>query len=213
MAEGTHTGSNVTTIVHSPVARDLFVLPSPDLSGGLTFLQTLKDRKSSHSFLPLDISDMQLSSLLWAANGVNRRMNGNGSAGMRTAPSVKNYQEIELYVFIVSGIYRYDAYLHHLELICAGDFRKDCGMQAFFAEAHLAICLVANYSRMGKMDEKKRDFYSGTDVGYVSQNIYLYCAAEGIATTACGLIDRKRLHRLLLLGDAKAMLSHPFGGL
>jgi hypothetical protein len=66
---------------------------------------------------------------------------------------------------------------------------------------------------MGKFDEKKRNFYSGTDAGYVSQNIYLYCASEGLATTACGLIDRKLLQQLLFLDNAKAMLSHPVGGL
>ena len=188
-------------------------MPTPDFSGGKSLMQAMKDRKSSHSLGSCVISDIRLSTLLWAANGVNRRITNNSNTGMRTAPSVKNFQEIELYVFIVSGIYRYDAPNHHLKLIRAGDYRKDCGMQAFFAEIPLALCLVANFSRMGKFDEKKRNFYSATDAGYVSQNIYLFCASEGLATTACGLIDRKHLHQLLFLNNAKAMLSHPVGGL
>lgn len=213
MPEDNFIDSKSATIIKSLVAQNIFVLQPPDFSGSKSFMQTLKDRKSTYSFSPCDISDLQLSSLLWAANGENRKKTNGAGLGMRTAPSVKNFQEIEVFVFLLSGIYQYDAPNHHLKLIREGDYRKDCGMQAFFAEVPLALCLVANFSRMGKFDEKKRNFYSGTDVGYVSQNIYLYCASEGIATTACGLIDKKRLHDLLFLDDAIAMLSHPVGGL
>jgi SagB-type dehydrogenase family enzyme len=205
--------SKSTTFINSPVAREVYVLLPPDFSSGTFFMQALKDRKSSHAFSSYNISDIQLSSILWAANGMNRNMTNSSGLGMRTAPSVKNFQEIEVYVFILSGIYQYDASNHHLKLVRAGDYRKDCGMQPFFAEVPLALCLVANFSKMGKFDEKKRNFYSGTDAGYVSQNIYLYCASEGLATTACGLIDRKLLQQLLFLDNAKAMLSHPVGGL
>jgi SagB-type dehydrogenase family enzyme len=201
------------SIVFSTIAQDMILLEPPDLSGGINLMQALKNRKSTHSFSPCDISDLQLSSLLWAANGVNRMDSATGRGGMRTAPSVKNYQEIELFVFLISGIYKYEAPGHKLTLVSAGDYRKDCGMQAFFAEVPLALCLVANFAKMGKYDEKKRAFYAGTDTGYVSQNIYLFCASEGLATTACGLIDRRRLHQLLMLDDAKAMLSHPVGGI
>lgn len=193
--------------------QDIIRLDPPDLTGGPGVMQALKERKSVREFSPNNVSNRQLSSLLWAANGVNRQVTFRGREGMRTAPSAKNHQEIELYVFLKSGIYFYDAPNHRLLLKKAGDYRKDCGMQEFFAEAPLAICLIANFKLMGNYDEKKRAFYSGIDAGYVSQNIYLYCAAEGLATTACGLIDRKSLFRLLELDDAKAMISHPVGTL
>jgi len=213
MPEDKFNVSKSVAFINSPVAHDVYVLCPPDFFSGKLFMQALKDRKSSHSLNSCDISEIQLSSLLWAANGVNRNIANSNGSGMRTAPSVKNFQEIEVYVFILSGIYQYDASSHQLKLLREGDYRKDCGMQPFFAEVPLALCLVANFSRMGKFDEKKRNFYSATDAGYVSQNIYLFCASEGLATTACGLIDRKHLHQLLFLNNAKAMLSHPVGGL
>lgn len=203
--------NKTTAIVSNKNAREVITLEPPGLDGGPPLMQALRNRKSVHSFSPTEVSDRQVSDLLWAANGINRHISFKGKEGMRTAPSAKNHQEIEIYVFLVSGIYLYDAVGHRLLLVQAGDHRKDCGMQVFFADVPLALCLVANFSKMGKYDEKKRAFYSGIDAGYVSQNIYLYCASEGLATTACGLIDRKGLYRLLKLDDAKAIISHPVG--
>jgi hypothetical protein len=45
-----------------------------------------------------------LSSLLWSAAGVNRP-----GTGKRTAPTARNWQEIDVYVAMESGLYRYDA--------------------------------------------------------------------------------------------------------
>lgn len=202
-----------TDIVSNKAAQETIMLQPPTPDGGLPLMQALRNRKSTHSFIPLEITDQHLSELLWAANGINRNISFKGREGMRTAPSAKNHQEIELYVFLISGIYRYDAGGHCLSLVREGDHRKECGMQAFFAEVPVALCLVADFSKMGKYDEKKRAFYSGIDAGYVSQNIYLYCASAKLGTTACGLIDRKKLHRLLRLDDARAILSHPVGGM
>jgi len=203
--------NKTTVIVSNKDAQDVITLEPPGLDGGLPLMQALRNRKSVHSFSPTEVSDKQVSELLWAANGINRPISVKGKEGMRTAPSARNHQEIEIYVFLRSGIYFFDPVKHRLLLVQAGDHRKDCGMQAFFADVPLALCLVADFSKMGKYDEKKRAFYSGIDAGYVSQNIYLYCASQGLATTACGLIDRKSLYRLLKLDDAKAMLSHPVG--
>jgi SagB-type dehydrogenase family enzyme len=198
-------------IVNFLTTQEVIELPLPGFSGELPLMQVLKARRSTHAFSSEGISDKQLSELLWAANGVNRRISHKGRKGMRTAPSAKNHQEIEIFVFLRCGIYKYDALGHSLIFVKAGDQRAACGMQAFFADAPMALCLVADFSKMGNYDEKKRAFYSGIDAGYVSQNIYLYCASEGLATTACGLIDRKNLYLLLKLDDAKAIISHPVG--
>jgi SagB-type dehydrogenase family enzyme len=198
-------------IVNLFTAQEVIELPPPGFSGGLPLMQVLKEQQVDPRLFSEGLSDKQLSELLWAANGVNRKVSLRGREGLRTAPSAKNHQEIEVYVFLKHGVYMYDAQKHRLLLIQPGDHRADCGMQPFFATVPLALCLVANFSKMGNYDEKKRAFYSGIDAGYVSQNIYLYCASEGLATTACGLIDRKKLYRLLKLDDAKAMLSHPVG--
>ena len=49
------------------------------------------------------------------------------------------------------------------------------------------------------------------DADYISQNIYLHCAANGLATCACGLIDREKISKIFGLTNAKVMLVHPIG--
>jgi hypothetical protein len=87
-------------------ARAAIKLPAPDKRGGLRLMQAIAKRRSSREFagrpLPLPV----LSSLLWAAFGVNRRSGG------RTAPSAIDAQEIDVYVALPDGAYVYEAKTH-----------------------------------------------------------------------------------------------------
>ncbi len=74
------------------------ILPKPQLDGGRPFMQVLKDRKSTREFGPQKLSEQVLSNLLWAASGINR------SDGKRTAPSARNWQEIDIYVAMAEGL-------------------------------------------------------------------------------------------------------------
>lgn len=174
-------------------------------------MDALQRRRSFRDFSDDAFSDQQLSDLLWAAFGVNKRVEFRDKLGMRTAPTARNNQEIGLYVFLPSGVYLYDAWNNRLTLIREGDYRAQTGIQDFYARVPVALCLVADFSLMESYTDEQKAFYSALDAGYVSQNIYLYCASAGLATVACGRIDRERLHDILKLGDAKAILSHPIG--
>jgi len=77
-------------------------LPAPNKSGGQALMKVLNERKSARSFSEKELSNQQLSDLLWAANGFNRE-------DKRTAPTAKNCQELELYVIFKKGIYFYNA--------------------------------------------------------------------------------------------------------
>lgn len=187
------------------------VLPAPRRHGGLPLMDALDRRRSIRSWTGADISDQQLSDLLWASLGINNDEPLMGDPGLRTAPTARNHQEIELYVFLRSGIYRYDAGKNALTLVREGDHRQKAGMQEFFAHTPLSLCIAADYDRMTAYTPEKKDFYSAVDAGYVSQNIYLYCASAGLATVACGRIDRDSLSELLHLGQGRAILSHPVG--
>lgn len=186
-------------------------LPAPSMTGGMPLMDALQQRRSHREFATDLLTDQQLSDLLWAALGVNKRVEFRDKLGMRTAPTARNNQEIDLYVFLPSGVYLYDAWNNRLALVREGDYRAQAGIQEFYAKVPLALCLVADFKRMGNYTDEQKAFYSAVDAGYVSQNIYLYCASAGLATVACGRIDRERLHDILKLGDAKALLSHPVG--
>ncbi|HOH83840.1 MAG TPA: SagB/ThcOx family dehydrogenase, partial [Bacteroidales bacterium] len=160
------------------------ILPVANTEGGKPFMETLKDRHTTRSFSEEKLSDQQLSNLLWAAFGINRP-----ESGKRTAPSAMNNQETDIYVCLSSGVFLYDAKKHSLILVVEEDYRKNMGRQDFVASAPVILLFVADYSKMGeKVSAEKKDFYSAVDVGYISQNVYLYCASENLGTVVLGSV-------------------------
>ena len=179
-------------------------LPAPNKEGDKPLMQALNERQTHRDFSAKQLSDQQLSDLLWAAVGVNH------PDGKRTAPTARNCQQIEVYVFMEKGVYLYDAKENMLKLMVKGDQRKMVAMQPFPAEAPVLLVMVANYDKMTGMDMEHKEFYGATDCGYVCQNIYLYCASEGLHTVSLGSIQRDKIKDLLKF-NGKAILAHPVG--
>lgn len=160
-------------------------------------------RNLSEEDIPLDL----LSSLLWSAYGFNRL-----DEMKRVVPSAVNVQEFDIYLFTREGIYLYNAAKNVLEPVKTGDHRTKISEQKHFAVAPVSIVIVANYDRMKVFkDEQTRDFYAAVDAGYVSQDIYLFCAGNELGTVACGGIQHKLLAELLGITNGKALLAHPVG--
>ena len=148
-----------------------------------------------------------VSSLLWSAYGINRP-----EEGKRVAPSAINAQEYDIYLFTREGIYLYNAEKNTIEMKVKGDYREKISQQKFFAVAPISIVMVANYDRMKKFKQvEDRDFYAAVDAGYISQNIYLFCASASLNTVACGGINRDEIHKILGITNGRAMLAHPVG--
>jgi SagB-type dehydrogenase family enzyme len=182
-------------------------LPPPALARGVSLFDALKARKSTREFSDKPLPLALLSTLLWAAFGVNR-----SESGKRTAPSAHNWQEMDIYAALPAGVYRYDALAHELHRKVPGDVRKLTGYQDFVARAALDLILVANYSRMADASADDRNFFAAADAGFIAQNVYLVCAAEGLATVARALIDRRALATALKLGDQeKIVLAQSVG--
>ncbi len=182
------------------------ILPLPSTSGGAPLMDALKNRHSSRSFADTDFSDQMISNLLWAACGVNR-----SHSNMRTAPSAKNLQEIDIYVALKSGTYIYNAQDNILEIVLAEDIRSDVGIQDFTVKAPVGLVFVADYDKM-KMGEKYNAFYASTDTGFISQNVYLFCASEGLSTVVLGWVDKEKLAKTLKLSSTQhIILSQPVG--
>jgi len=182
-------------------------LPAPQTDGGKPLMQALKSRHSSRTFAPRKLSTQTLSNLLWAAFGINRP-----GTKRRTAPSAVNWQEIDIYVAMAAGVYVYEANGHVLRPILAGDIREHVGIQKFSKDAPVNLIYVADYSRMGKASFEDKEFYSATDTGFISQNVYLFAASEGLSTVVLGLIRRVQLaERLGLKPEQKIILAQPVG--
>lgn len=186
--------------------QDSIVLLPNSKTLSVDIMEALSARRTERAFSNDNLTNQQIADLLWAANGVNR-----AGDGKRTAPSARNAQEIDVYLFTPVAIYRYEAVTHSLKLVKEGDFRTSAGTQPFYAAASVAISLVVDFGKMEGFDEEAKAFYSATDVGYVSQNIYLYCAAENLGTVVCGSVDREAVANLLGIQNGKVLLSHAIG--
>jgi len=181
-------------------------LPKPQTDGGKPLMEVLKERRSTREFSSRELPDQILSNLLWAAFGINR------PDGRRTAPSAMNRQEIDVYVITAKAAWLYDAKGELLKPVGAGDLRALAGTQEWVKEAPLNLVYVADTAKMGGGDEESRALFSGADTGFISQNVYLYCASEGLATVVRASVDHPALSKALgLRPEQKIILAQTVG--
>ena len=210
------TGAVLMTGSLSPaLAQELkpIQLLKPQEGSGNPLMQLLWKRKSLRAFssepLPVEV----LSNMLWAAFGISR------PNGMRTAPTANNKQEIDIYVATAKGLYLYDAKANMLNPILAEDIRGMTGIpaQPFVKEAAVNLIYVADYSKMknyyfGTVRDEVKDLYTAADTGCISENVYLFCASEGLATVVRAEIDRPALASVMKLRpDQKIILAQSVG--
>jgi SagB-type dehydrogenase family enzyme len=175
---------------------ELITLPQPRFDRGVPLMQAIKQRQSSRLFSPKNLPEQTMSDLLWAAYGINRP-----ESGKRTAPSARNRQEIDVYVATAKGLYLYQAKGHKLNQIMDRDIRKKTGRQKFPGQAPLNLIYVVNFSRMEGVPRENAIEVAAIATGAIVQNVYLYCASEGLGVVARGWIDRKELAAAMGLGD------------
>ena len=189
-------------------ADSIIKLLEPDKTLDASLMQALTDRASQREFADKQLSLEDLSSLLWAANGVNRE------DGKRTAPSAVNAQDVDIYVSMASGAYLYDAKQSQLTRITTEDLRPAvCGKQPM--EAPVFLVMVADISRYPEGLASQRplvESFAAMDAGYVSQNICLYCSAAKLATVPRASMDKEALTKSLNLKDTQIpLLNNPVG--
>lgn len=184
-------------------AEDLkpVALPAPRLTGGKPLMEALGERRSQREFSTKPLELQLLSDLLWAAFGINRP-----GSDHRTAPSAMNSQEIDVYVALADGAFVYNAKAHRLDPVAAGDLRRATGGQGFVKAAPVALVFVADLARMVKAKPEVKQPYAWVDTGFVSQNVYLYCASTGLATVVHELGDRQPLAEALKLRTSQKII-------
>jgi len=169
-------------------------LRAPARSEGKLLMQALQERQSAQGFTDREIPFQTLSDLFWAAFGINRP-----ESGKRTAPSASNRQEIEVYGVFPQGIYRYDAKAHALVLVAAGDHRALSG-RGEAAQAALDLLYIADTAKTGPGEKPgSANTASYVNVGFIAQNVYLYCASAGLGTRVRGGWDQKKLAEVMNL--------------
>ena len=188
----------------SVIAQDLspIVLNPPDLKRGLPVMEAFSLRASSSEFINTKLSLQDLSDLLWAANGVNRKENGK-----RTAPSAMNAQDIDVYAFAEEGVYLYDPKSHVLNPVTSGDQRAlVAAKQVEFAKAAIILVLVSDISRFTSGDESSKLSWAAMDAGIVSENISIFCSGMGLNSRPRATMDLEKLKSLLQLKDSQHLI-------
>jgi nitroreductase len=168
--------------------RSSITLIKPQMDSGRLLMHVLKERKSSRSFSKAKLPIRVLSGLLWAANGVNRP-----ATGGRTVPSAGNMQEVDVYVALPRGLYLYDGKNHLLSVVSGRDIRALTGTQSYVRDAAVNLIFVSDGRRMGGVPPEERDHLSSATAGAMAQNVYLYCASEGLAAVVRASFDRSAL--------------------
>jgi SagB-type dehydrogenase family enzyme len=186
--------------------QDPVPLPPPQTTGGKPLMQVLKDRHSTREFSSQKLSPQMFSNLLWAAFGINR------ADGKRTAPSAMNWQEIDIYVATQDGLYVYDAKANSLNPVLQQDVRGATGQQAFVKDAAVDLVYVADLGKTGRAGGEDQILYTGADAGFIAQNVYLFCASEGLAAVVRGSVDREAFAKTAKLRpNQKAILAQTVG--
>ena len=179
-------------------------LTKPQIAGN-PLMEVLAKRSSSREFSAEPLPENILSNMLWAAAGINRP-----DSGKRTAPTAMNKQEIDVYVATSAGIYFYEAKSHSMKMVAAGDLRGLTGRQDYVKEAAVNLIYVADYSRMRSSSDQ--ELYAAADTGFISENVYLYCASAGLATVVRAYIDKPALSKAMKLrADQKIILAQSVG--
>jgi nitroreductase len=189
-------------LLASAVHAQNIELPAPHKTGGLPLMEALAKRSTSRSFDARDLTPQQLSDLLWAGFGINR------SGGKRTAPSAHNRQELDLYVLLKQGAYAYDPVKNTLLQASTEDLRS------LGAKTDAAVCVlfVADLSKRQEKPEASKE-WAAVDSGFIGENIYLYCASEGLATgyRAGGFDSAALKPKLKLKPDQEIVAAQPVG--
>lgn len=192
--------------IQAQPSTSLIKLPPPHTTGGKPLMQTLNERRSTRAFADIKLTDQVLSNLLWAAFGINR------PDGRRTAPSARNWQEIDICCLTADGVFLYDPKLNGLRPILHDDLRGKAGVQDFVATAPLNLVYIANMDRVTARSGDETDLFVGADCGFIAQNVYLFCASEGLATVVRGMVDRDALGKALgLRPNQRILLSQTVG--
>lgn len=101
------------------------------------------------------------------------------------------------------GVWIYEPKGHTLLPHLHDDIRAKTGTQEFVKTAPLNLVYVAHGERMGDVSAEDKRLYASVGAGFIGQNVYLFCASEGLATVFRASLDYRELAKVLGLGPGQ----------
>ncbi len=183
-------------------------LPPPRMDLDFPLMKALSLRRTKRRWTEEELSIQELSDLLWAACGMTVAATPRAKS-RRTVPSGRNAQAVHVYAALASGVYQYREESHDLYLQIEGDLRSIISNQKMMKSTPVGLIYVADFDMLKGYvgtDAARKQFVSGTETGFISQNVYLYCAAANLSTAIIGLVDREKLHEAMQLNDNEKII-------
>jgi nitroreductase len=203
---------SVSTLNH----QALIELPPPRMTGGMPLMEAIASRHSTRAFRTDDLPLQEVSNILWVAGGHSRSYVGVGihAEGCRASPGAHNWQEIDIHVASAHGLHRYDPHRHVLVKLLDQDIRAYTSheTQPFVPDAPLNLIYVSDTERMSDAIEWDYGVFPWADTAVMVENVYLYCASEGLATVCRALFDRPALTEVMRLRPKQLVTFHQLVG-
>ena len=178
--------------------QSVIELPKPDFANKVSLMEALNQRKSTRSFANKPINKQDLSNLLWAAGGINRKNGG------RTIPLLG---DIGIYVAMQTGVYLYQPKKHELKRIISEDIRAQISEQSTVKQAPLVFIYAIDddsfpdFMSKAMKEAHGMDFYYGNQTAYSTQNVYLYACSNKMNAVVIGGFKREFVDEKLLFDE------------
>jgi nitroreductase len=188
-------------LVNQSIAQEIIKLPEPNKTGGKPLMQAMNERQSSRDFIDKDLTQQQISDLLWSAYGINRP-----ETGKHTIPTSRNIQDMEVYITTKEGAFLYLPKENALQKLSGTDIREITGKQDFVKVAAVNLVYVSDFSKAGTASDEIKTMTAATHCGSMGQNVYLYCASEGLISVFRAMVDKAELAKALNLPENKRVI-------
>ncbi len=202
----------------------LVKLPTPFFNKTVDIYQVFANRKTTRNISDKELTLQMLSNLLWAACGVNRgdfHMGGKG----RTSATASNSQEIDIYITLEEGVYKFDSFEHALVPILSEDLRLlaigapqskvDTGVNAPVRLLYVAnvdkLTNTTGHKEPGLTDADIQKAYYHVDTGMIASNVYLFAAAHNLASWFHNCNKTALMEKLKLGENQRILFGHTVG--
>ena len=177
-------------------------LPQPTYTSDTSVEQALYKRRSVRAYRDEPLTLIEISQLLWAAQGVT-----DATRGFRTSPSAGALYPLEVYIVIsdvdgvTEGVYKYNPHQHEIARIRAGKVKNDLTNAALgqtcVAESATAVVFSAVYERTTQKYGTRGIRYVHMEAGHAAQNVYLQAVSLDLGMVAVGAFKDKEVRKIL----------------
>ncbi|MDY6843320.1 MAG: SagB/ThcOx family dehydrogenase [Thermodesulfobacteriota bacterium] len=184
--------------------RDAVLLPKPTLKGKKSVEEAIVLRRTTRCFEAKHLTLLQISQILWAAQGITSE-----GEGFRTTPSAGALYPLDIFIVVgakgVEGlraaVYQYIPEIHSLKLVTNGDVRFQVAraalLQMWIAQAPISIVITGEYARCTKKYGERGNIYTHIEAGHTGQNIFLQAEGIGLGAGIVGAFYNKEIAKVL----------------